>query len=73
MKNKKNYMKKFVILMVLCLFSCSPKTYTFMGKKMTEKKFNRKLHKYTVKFIESNPEFVELWQGVEVVYDTIKK
>jgi hypothetical protein len=67
-------MKKIIfILLLLGFFGCSPKTYTFMGKKMTEKKFNRKLHKYTVKFIESNPEFVELWQGVDVVYDTIKK
>lgn len=61
------------IIIVSALFSCSPKNYTFMGKQMTEKQFNRKLHKYTVDFIEKNPEFVELWNGVEVVYDTIPK
>lgn len=66
-------MKKFIFILLLVSFvACSPKTYTFRGKKVTEKQFNRKLNRFTKRFINKNPEFVELWQGVEVVYDTIQ-
>ena len=58
-------------MMILLFLSCSPKNYTFMDKKVTKKQFDRKLHQYTVEFLEKNPEFVQLWNDVEVVYDTI--
>jgi hypothetical protein len=59
-------------LFVFILLSCSKRTHTFRGKKVTERQFNKRLHKYTVKFINNNPEFVDLWKDVQVVYDTTK-
>lgn len=50
--------------------SCSPKTYTFQGKNVTKKQFDKKIKVYTDNFIKDNPQFVELWKDVEVVYDT---
>ena len=66
-------MKKIIFSLILLFLSgCAPKTHTFRGKQVTEKQFNRKLHRFTVRYIKKNPEFVELWEGVEVVYDTTK-
>jgi hypothetical protein len=66
-------MKKFIIISLLVGFiACSPKTYTFRGKQVTKKQFDRKLDRHTKRFIRKNTEFVKLWQGVEVVYDTIQ-
>jgi hypothetical protein len=65
-------MKYLLFIGLLLIFSCAKKTYTFRGKKVTEKQFDRKLKKFTDKFVNDNPEFVELWNGVEVVYDTTK-
>jgi hypothetical protein len=67
-------MKKFIIIVsVFTFFSCSQKTYTLQGKNLTKRQFDRKLDKLTKEFINDNPKFVELWEGVEVVYDTIPK
>jgi hypothetical protein len=66
-------MKKYIIFfLIFSLTGCAPKTYTFRGKKVTEKQLNRKLHRFTVRYVKKNPEFVQLWEGVEVVYDTTK-
>jgi hypothetical protein len=67
-------MKKFIIIVsVFTFFSCSQKTYTLKGEKLTKRQFDRKLDKLTREYIDNNPKFVELWEGVEVVYDTIPK
>jgi hypothetical protein len=67
-------MKKFIIIVsVFTFFSCSQKTYTFQGENLTKKQLDKKLDKLTREYIENNPKFVELWNGVEVVYDTIPK
>ena len=58
-------------MLLLGSIGCAPKTHTFRGKMVTEKQFNRKLNRYTLRFLKKNPEFIELWNDVEVVYDTI--
>jgi hypothetical protein len=63
--------KILLAILILMVFSCSPRNYTFRGKRVTEKQFNRKLNRLTLRYIKKNPEFVKLWNDVEVVYDTI--
>ena len=65
-------MKYFLYIGFLLFVSCAEKTYTFKDKKVTEKQFDRKLKRFTYKFVKNNPEFVELWNDVELVYDTTK-
>jgi hypothetical protein len=67
-------MKKFIIIVsVFTFFSCNQKTYTLLGEDLTKRQFDKKLNKLTREYMDKNPRFVELWEGVEVVYDTIPK
>jgi hypothetical protein len=65
-------MKYLFLISILLLFSCSPKTFNLKGENLTKRQFDRKLKKYTDQFIKENPEFIELWKDVQVIYDTTK-
>ncbi len=61
------------ILFLISFISCSPKIYVYQGEKLTKRQFHKRIDKVTTDFINNNPRFVELWNNVEVVYDTIQK
>ncbi len=64
---------RYILFIAILLFSsCAKKTYTLKGEKLTKRQFDKKLDKLTREYIDKNPRFVELWNGVEVVYDTTK-
>jgi hypothetical protein len=65
-------MKYLLFIGLLLIVSCAEKTYTLQGKNLTKRQFDKKLDKLTREYIDQNPRFVELWNGVEVVYDTTK-
>jgi len=69
-------MKRFFALFVsgLLIFSCSgPKEYTFDNKKVTNRKFERKINRYTKEFVKKmTQEELNLFSELQVVYDTTK-
>lgn len=64
----------FFIIFILILFSCSvPKDYVFENKLVTEKKFKRKMNRYTKQFVKKmTQEELNLFSELKVVYDTTK-
>lgn len=65
-------MYRIVIILAMIFISCSPKNNTWMGKKVTERKFNRKLDRYTKKFIKKHKDLIEQFSDFEIIYDTSK-
>ncbi len=67
-------MKRFFVLFVsvLLIFSCSaPKEYTFDNKSVTKKALERKINRYTKKFVKNmNQEQLDIFSGLQVVFDT---
>jgi len=63
-------MRILILLLFVFIFSCSQKNYTWNGKQVTERKFNKELKKHTDSFVRANPEMIELFDNVEFKYDT---
>jgi hypothetical protein len=62
------------ICVIVLLISCNvSKTHTWANKKVTEKKYNRKLNRHTKRFVRKMPDDIKrLFLEVEFVYDTAK-
>jgi hypothetical protein len=69
----------FAFLLIILFTSCGSsrfftknKTHTWENKLVTEKAYNRKLYRFTHKFVKnSSMEDLKLFSELEVVYDTI--
>jgi hypothetical protein len=69
----------FAFLLIILFASCESskflaknKTHTWENKLVTEKAYNRKLYRFTHKFVKnSSMEDLKLFSELEVVYDTI--
>jgi hypothetical protein len=57
-----------IVLFISCNVS---KTHTWSNKKVTEKKYNRKLNRHTRRFVRKTPDDIKrLLLEVEFIYDT---
>ena len=63
----------FLLVFSLILYSCSaPKEFTFENRSVTEKSFERKMKRYTKRFVREMPdEMKRILLNLDVVYDTI--
>jgi hypothetical protein len=67
-----------LLVVVLLITSCGTtrnQTYSWEGKKVSKRKYDLLLQKYTIDFVNNYPEKEDLktFVNLEVVYDTIKK
>lgn len=65
-------MRSLIVMCIVFLVSCSaPKEFTWRGKMVTERKYDRVTKRDVKRFIkEQSVEDNLLFLGVEVVYDT---
>ena len=67
--NIKN-MRSYICFLLLIFTSCAvPKPYNWNGKKVSEKKYNKKLINYTRNYLKKSP--INL-SGFNLSYDTTK-
>lgn len=67
-------MRLITLLFILTLTSCTvSKSYTWDNKKVSEKKYNKELKKYTTNYIKnSSTEEIEIFSNMIILYDTSK-